>query len=177
MTQDKGYLIDCFDNAVVAVIAGIDNDIAHGEDILMLGLGVVMMSSFFAPIAPPAIILPLVAITFALSAGFARKNYRKMERKLSASLQHLEGHEKALLRPIADVFAEYPLLPLTESFNPLKNLTRTWKSALGGLLINPLWMPIFYVMGMQISEEKTLIILNKAIAGIKQNILPPSSFC
>jgi hypothetical protein len=84
-------------------------------------------------------------------------------------------HEKALLHPIAAVFADYPMDSLAESFNPLKNLKRTWKSALGGLLINPLWMPIFYMMGIQINEEKNLGILNKAIIGVELKISPPSS--
>jgi hypothetical protein len=132
-----------------------------------------MMSSFFAPIAPPNVLLPLVALTFALSASFARKNYRNMERKLLESMEQLEGHEKVLLRPIAAVFAECPMQPLAESFNPLKNLKRTGKSALGGILINPLWMPIFYVMGMQIIEEKNLGVLNRAVSGVMQKI--PSS--
>jgi hypothetical protein len=64
---------------------------------------------------------------------------------------------------------------LAESFNPLKNLKRTWKSALGGLLINPLWMPIFYVMGMQIIEEKNLGALNRAIIGVELKISSPST--
>jgi len=61
---------------------------------------------------------------------------------------------------------------LAESFNPIKNLKRTGKSALGGLLINPLWMPIFYVMGMQIHEEKNLGVLNRAIIDVEQKIAP-----
>jgi hypothetical protein len=47
------------------------------------------------------------------------------------------------------------------------NLSRTWKSVLGGILINPFWMPIFYMMGMQIGEEKNLGILNKAIVELE----------
>lgn len=172
MKQDTGYLIGRFDNAVAAVVAGIDRDVERGEDILMLGLGIVVMSSLFAPIAPPKVILPLIAITFALSAGLAQINYHKMERKMAASWQQLNMREKAMLHPIAEVFSQYPLRSLAESFNPLKNLKRTWKSALGGILINPLWMPIFYVMGIQINEEKTLIVLNNAICGIKQKLSP-----
>jgi hypothetical protein len=141
----------------------------------MLGFGLVMLSSSFAPVAPPAILLPLVALTFAISAGFARKNYHNMEQKLSKSMAYLEDHEIAKLRPIAAVFAEYPMPSLTESFNPFKNLKRTGKSALGGLLINPLWMPIFYVMGMQIHEEKNLGVLNRAIIGVEQKISPSST--
>jgi hypothetical protein len=98
-----------------------------------------------------------------------------MERKLLESMVHLDGHEEAVLRPIAAVFADYPMDSLADSFNPLKNLKRTWKSALGGILINPFWMPIFYVMGMQINEEKNLGVLNRAIIDVELKISPPSS--
>jgi hypothetical protein len=170
MTQNKDYLTDPFDNAVSAILKGIDRDVERGEDALMLGLGLVMLSSSFAPVAPPAVLLPLVALTFAISASFARKNYHNMEQKLSTSMAYLDEHEIANLRPIAAVFAQHPMPHLTESFNPFKNLKRTGKSALGGLLINPLWMPIFYVMGMQIKEEKNLGILNRAIIGVEQKV-------
>lgn len=175
MALEKNYLKDPFGNAVATIVKGIDRDVERGEDVLMLGLGIVMLSSTFAPVAPPSILLPLVALTFAFSAGFARINYHNMERKLLESMEQLEGHEKIILHPIAAVFAEYPMHSLAESFNPLKNLKRTWKSALGGLLINPLWMPIFYVMGMQIIEEKNLGILNRAIIGVEQKICALSS--
>jgi hypothetical protein len=36
----------------------------------------------------------------------------------------------------------------------------------GGIIMNPLWIPIFYVMGMQITEEKNLGLLNNAINGV-----------
>ncbi|WP_333878607.1 hypothetical protein [Methylobacter sp.] len=176
MAQKKDYLKGQFgNNAVSSIIQGIDRDVERGEDVLMLGLGIVMLSSTFAPVAPPSILLPLVALTFALSSGFARMNYHNMERKLLESMAQLEGHEKIILHPIAAVFAEYPMHSLAESFNPLKNLKRTWKSALGGILINPLWMPIFYVMGIQIIEEKNLGILNRAIIGVEQKISSLSS--
>ncbi len=175
MIQEKGYLIGPFENAVFAILKGIDRDVERGEDMLMLGFGVVMLSSSFAPVAPPTVLLPLVALVFAISAGFARRNYHAMERKLLQSLELLDGHDKAILHPIAAVFSEFPMRPLAVSFNPLKNLKRTGKSALGGLLINPLWMPIFYMMGMQINEEKNLGILNKAIIGVEQKIASPFS--
>ena len=171
MAQDKDYLTDQFDNAVSAIIKGIDRDVERGEDMLMLGLGLVMLSSSFAPVAPPTVLLPLVAMTFALSAGFARMNYHNMEKKLANSMVSLEQHEITKLRPIAAVFEEYPMPPLSDSFNPLKNLKRTWKSALGGILINPFWMPIFYMMGMQIHEEKNLGILNRAIICVEQKTM------
>lgn len=170
MAQKTDYLKGQFGNAVAAIVKGIDRDVERGEDALMLGFCIVLLSSTFAPVAPPSILLPLVALTFAVSAGFARKNYHNMERKLLESMAQLEGDDKMILHPIAEVFAEHPMDTLAESFNPLKNLKRTWKSALGGILINPLWMPIFYVMGMQIIEEKNLGILNRAIIGVEQKI-------
>lgn len=175
MTQEKHYLYGSSSNAVTTILKRIDRDVERGEDVLMLGFGLVMLSSTFAPVLPPHILLPLVALTFAVSASFARKNYHNMERKLLASMALLEGHDKVILSPIAAVFVDNPMHSLTESFNPLKNLKRTWKSALGGLLINPFWMPIFYVMGMQIIEEKNLGILNRAIIGVEQRISNLSS--
>lgn len=170
MEKKRGYLKNQTENVVLEILTGIDRDVERGEDVLMLGLGVVMLSSTFAPIAPPTVILPLIAITFAISSGFARKNYIQMERKISESLVQIAVHERAILYPITAVFVDYPSHSLTESFNPLKNLKRTWKSALGGLLINPLWMPIFYVMGIQISEEKNLGILNRAIMSVEMKV-------
>ncbi len=175
MTNQKDYLTCSVGDAVILILKGIDRDVERGEDALTLGLGVVMLSSTFAPLAPPSILLPLVALTFAVSAGYARINYHNMERKLLKSIAQLDGHEQLLLQPIAAVFAKYPMDPLSKSFNPLKNLKRTWKSALGGILINPLWMPIFYVMGMQIIEEKNLCFLNRAIIAVEQKISSPSS--
>ena len=174
MIKNKSYLNHPFENAIADILKGIDQDVERGEDALMLGLGVVMLSSTFAPIAPPTVILPLVALTFAVSASFARINYHKMERKLLASMAQLDRREKALLQPIAAVFVDNPMESLADSFNPIKNLKRTWKSVMGGILINPFWMPIFYVMGMQISEEKNLGLLNTAIMDVELKILPSS---
>lgn len=175
MIKEKSYLENRFDNSVSAILKGIDRDVERGEDTLMWGLGIVMLSSTFAPVAPPHILLPLVALTFAVSSAFARINYHRMERKLLVSMAQLEGHEQAILYPIAAVFVERPMCSLTESFNPFKNLKRTWKSSLGGILINPLWMPIFYVMGMQIHEERNLGVLNRAIMGVEQKVFPSPS--
>jgi hypothetical protein len=176
MKHENHYLKVPADNAVVAVIQGIDRDVERGEDMLMLGLGIVMLSSSFAPVAPPIVLLPLVALTFAITVTFARRNYHGMERKLLASMARLSDHEQAVLRPIATVFDELSVDSLSESFNPLRNRKRTLKSALGGLLINPLWMPIFYVMGIQINEERNLAQLNRAIIGVERKIHPPASF-
>ncbi|MGZ8195756.1 MAG: hypothetical protein ACXWTH_09060, partial [Methylosarcina sp.] len=93
-----------------------------------------------------------------------------------ASMAFLNAKEKALVHPIAAVFSELSVESLAESFNPIKNVKRTFKSALGGVLINPLWMPIFYVMGIQISEEKNLYQLNRAIMGVEKKIYPPSHY-
>jgi hypothetical protein len=172
MIKAKDYLTGQCDNAVVAIVKGIDRDVERGEDVLMLGLGLVMLSSTFAPVAPPSVLLPMVALVFAFSSCFARINYHNMERKLLRSMECLQDHEIADLRPIAAIFAERSMPSLTESLNPIKNLKRIGKSALGGILINPLWMPIFYMMGMQIDEEKNLGVLNKAIIGVEQKIYP-----
>lgn len=170
MMQKKDYLLVADDNAVAVIVEGIDRDVERGEDVLMLGLATVMLSSTFAPIAPPFVLLPLVALTLAFSASYARINYHNMQRKLRKSMDQLESYDKIMLKPIAAVFIENPMVSLTESFNPLKNRRRTWKSALGGLLINPFWMPIFYFMGMQIQEEKNLGVLNRAIISVEQKI-------
>jgi len=175
MKPDCHYLHASFDNPVLAIVQGIDRDVEHGEDLLMLGLGIVMLSSTFAPVAPPTVLLPLVALTFAITAGCAHRNYRRMEHKLFASMTRLETHEIALLRPIAAVFIEVPAASLAASYNPVKNLKRTLKSALGGVLINPLWMPIFYMMGIQITAEKTLMSLNQAIIGVERRLCPSST--
>jgi hypothetical protein len=170
MSQDQSYLPERSDNPVADIVAAIDRDVARSEDWLMLGLATVILSSTFAPVLPPPILLPLVALTFAISASCARLNYHKMQRKLASAMQSLNGQDKVMLRPIAAVFTANPMPSLADSFNPLKNIKRTWKSVLGGLLINPFWMPIFYVMGMQIGEEKNLIPLNAAIISVEQKL-------
>jgi hypothetical protein len=166
----KSYLDESIEDPVAVILTSIDRDVERGEDIVMFGFCVVMLSSTFAPIAPPSVILPMVALTFALSSSLARINYHRMERKLFAALALINDRDKAILHPIASVFAENPMHSLTVSFNPLKNPKRTFKSIVGGLLINPLWMPILYVMGMQIIEEKNLGLLNKAINGVEQKL-------
>jgi len=171
MNKEKSYLTGSFNNDVYLIVQGIDKDVERGEDILMLGLGIVMMSTFFAPIVPPAILLPLVAITFAVSSSVARLNYRDMERKLVISMGQIDHCDQAVLKPIASVFGEHPPESLHIAFNPMKNPKRTVKSALGAMLINPLWMPIFYVMGIQIAEERILGRLNLAIIGVEQKIM------
>lgn len=170
MNKQKGYLTGSLKNQVQVIVQGIDKDVERGEDILMLGLGLVMLSTLFAPIAPPSVLLPLVAVTFAISSSVARMHYYNMERKLLVSMKGIDHREQTILKPIVAVFSEYPTEDLSISFNPMKNLKRTVKSALGGLLINPFWMPIFYMMGIQIGEEKKLGILNLAIIGVERKI-------
>jgi hypothetical protein len=94
-----------------------------------------------------------------------------MERKLVGSLEQLDRQQKKILLPIAAVFTNHPTESLADSLNPLLNLKRTWKSVMGGILINPFWMPIFYMMGLQIGEEKTLGVLNKAIISVENSYL------
>ena len=168
MTEKNSYINDSCEDFVSDILKGIDRDVEKGEDVLMLGLGIVMLSSTFAPVAPPSVLLPLVALTFALSAGYAKINYHKMERKLFASFEQLDRQQKSFLSPIVAVFKDHPIVSLADSLNPLLNLKRTWKSVMGGILINPFWMPIFYMMGLQIGEEKTLGVLNKAILNVEK---------
>ena len=93
-----------------------------------------------------------------------------MEHKLTASIAALDYHDMAKLKAIVNVFKQYPMPSLIDSLNPAKNLVRTWKSALGGLLINPFWMPIFYMMGMQIKEEANLGVLIQAIIEVEKKL-------
>lgn len=166
MTQSNST----FDPTVITFIEDLDRDVEHGENIIFLGLAIAMMLPIFAPIAPPHILLPLIAITFALSASFARINYHKMQHKLTQHTQYYKYHGFSVLLPIQKIFQQYPMPELAESFNPLKNINRTWKSALGGLLINPYWFPIFYVMGMHILEDKNLGLLNHAVIDVEKRL-------
>jgi hypothetical protein len=174
MVKKTHYLNESCEDPVTAIVAGIDRDVERGEDILMLGLCIVMLSSSFAPVVPPNVLLPLVALTFAITSSLARRNYHNMERKLRESLAQIEYSDKTSLYPITTVFIEYPMPPLSESYNILKNLKRALKSVIGGLLINPLWMPIFYVVGIQIVEEKNLGVLNRAVIAVEQKLAKSS---
>lgn len=167
--QQHSYL-GLTNHPVISIVTGVDHDVEHGEDILMLGYSLVLMAPFFAPIAPPRILLPLMALSFILSVCFARRNFHSIQRKLATATTMLENQELSVLRPITDIFQEYPQQSLTESFNPLKNPLRTAKSCLGGLLINPFWMPIFYTLGMQFVEDKQLYLLNKAVINVENKI-------
>lgn len=172
MKQQNYFPQHVVENPVLAIVQALDRDVERGEDILMLGLSVVMLSSTLAPIFPPRILLPLVALVFVISVTFAQRNYQGIDLKLKSSMQQLQAYEAALLQPIARVFKEHPPMPLVLSFNPLKNVKRTLKSCIGGLLINPFWMPIFYVMGIQMTEEKNLAVLNKAVISVEKKLMP-----
>jgi hypothetical protein len=148
---------------LVSMLKALDQDVERGEDILMLGYGLVLMAPMFAPIAPPHILLPLMALVFVISVCMARRHFLRTRLKLSSAMAATGDLDLSALRPIAEVFAEHPKHSLGVGFNPLKNLLRTVKSALGALLINPFWMPIFYVLGLQILEEKQFFSLNQAV--------------
>jgi hypothetical protein len=121
-----------------------------------------MMAPLFAPIAPPKVLLPLMALTFVVSVCVARLNFLGIRDKLKAALAGLdERYDQSLLRPITDIFAEHPKTTLAEGFNPLKNWQRTAKSILGS-------MPIFYALGLQFAEDKQLNLLNRAVIAAEE---------
>lgn len=160
--QQHSYL-GLTNHPVVSVVKGVDHDVERAEDILMLGYSAVLMAPLFAPIAPPKILLPLMALSFILSVCFARRNFYGIKQKLATAITMLESQELSILRPITDIFKEHPEQTLSDSFNPLKNPKRTLKSVLGGIIMNPFWMPIFYTLGMQFVEDKQFFLLNKAV--------------
>ena len=167
MPHVNSYL-DLAKHPVVSMVKGVDQDVERGEDILMLGYGSVLMAPMFAPIAPPYVLLPLMAIAFVASVCMARRQFHNTQQKLSAAMATVEHQDLSALRPITEVFAEHPKHTLSVGFNPLKNLMRTLKSLLGSLLINPFWMPIFYVLGLQILEEKQFQSLNQAVISVEK---------
>lgn len=168
MSRSNTYL-NSKDHPIVAIVAGVDKDVERGEDILMLGYSLVLMAPIFAPIAPPRVLLPLMALAFVVSICLARHNFLAIRDKLAAAVETLNGRQDLkLLRPLHDIFAEHPKTTLSEGFNPLKNRLRTVKSLLGALLINPLWMPIFYTLGLQFAEDKQLSLLNRAVILVEE---------
>lgn len=170
MAKQNTVYKDLNNQPVVSIIKGIDKDVEHGEDILMLGYCSVLIAPIFAPIAPPFILLPLMALIFVISVCMARFNFIQIQKKLVRTIAFYQDHDFSILKPIHTVFAEYPKHTLTEGFNPLKNLKRTFNSTIGGLLINPFWMPIFYMLGLQITEEKQLHLLNLAVIELEKRI-------
>lgn len=172
MAKAKHYL-ETGDRNVSAIVKAVDHDVERGENILVLGYSSVLLGPVFAPVVPPIILLPLMALVFAASASIAHNHFQQIRWKLKNSLELLDGGRGVLLlKPLIDVCASYPSQTLTESFNPLKNLKRTFNSSVGGMLINPLWMPIFYMMGMQFNEEKSFTSLNQAVINVEKKIFP-----
>ena len=162
MSQSPVYL-NLATHPVVAIVAGVDRDVERGEDILMLGYGFVLMAPLFAPMLPPQVLLPLMALAFLISVCLARANFQEIRRKLYQAIDQVGHHDLSALRAIDEVFAEHPKHSLADGFNPCKNLMRTAKSTLGAMMINPFWMPIFYMLGLQFAEERQLSVLNKAV--------------
>jgi hypothetical protein len=169
MSKQHDYLNQT-GNPVVSIINGVDHDIHRIEGILMLGYVLVLLSPLFAPITPPHILLPLMALCFFCSVCCARFNFYNIHRKVYFSTSSLEQRHIAYLQPVIDIFNAPPAKGLNEGFNPLKNIRRTLKSVLGAWLINPFWLPIFYLLGMQIAEEKQLILLKQTVVMIKQRV-------
>lgn len=169
MVESNSYPLQA-GNRVCGIVEHLDRDVEHGEDLVMLGYGLVLLAPIFAPLLPPKVLLPLMALVFALSATLARWHFYKMARKLAVSAAGLEQRELSQLQPIAEVFAEHPRQTLAVAFNPLKNLSRTAKSVLGGMLINPFWGPIFYMLGLQFVEDRHFFLLNRAVLGIERQL-------
>ncbi|QWF72117.1 hypothetical protein KEF85_06625 [Methylomonas paludis] len=155
-------------NPVISIIKGVDRDVERGEDMLMLGYALVLSAPIFAPIAPPKVLLPLMALAFIVSVCRARLNFNAIKAKLAATMAKRQGFDFAILNPLLEVFAEHPKFSLSDGFNPVKNLKRTFKSLLGALMINPFWMPIFYALGLQFAEEKHFYVLNQAVIKLEQ---------
>lgn len=153
----------------VAIVKGVDRDVEKGEDILMLGYALVLMAPLFVRVTPPTVLLPLMALSFLISVCWARWQLHTIHQHFSSAMNQV-ANTASILRPIELFFNEHPEHTLTIAFNPLKNIARTLKSFFGGLLINPFWMPIFYLLGMQFLEEKQLQLLNKAVIEIEQRL-------
>lgn len=169
MSEKNDYLQHTT-HPLVSIVTAVDKDIERGEDILMLGYGLVLMAPIFAPIAPPRVLLPLMAAVFVISVWRARLNFLDIRKKLTVAIAQLDGRDDLiLLRPITDIFAEHPKFTLAHGFNPLKNWQRTAKSILGAMMINSLWMPIFYTLGLQFAEDKHLSLLNRAVIEVEGN--------
>lgn len=165
----KSYL-DFAAHPAHSIVKGVDLDVEHGEDLLMLGYSLVMMAPLFAPVMPPNVLLPLMALVFVWSVCATRSNFQNIHRKLQAAFPACRHQDVIYLRPILQVFETYPQHSLTVGFNPLKNPLRTAKSFLGGLMVNPLWMPIFYMLGLQFVEDKQLQQLNQAVIRVEQQV-------
>ena len=80
MAEKKSYLVYPYNDTVVNdIVKGIDQDLEKSEKILMFGLSFGMFSSLLAPMAPPTVLLPLVALNFIITSSWAHINYHRME--------------------------------------------------------------------------------------------------
>ena len=156
--------------SIYNLVRDIDADVARGEDILMLGYGLVLMAPLFAPILPPHVLLPAMAMSFVLSVCWARRHFYQIQAKTQAFHSQLSIYQREKISPILDILTQHPEFTLTHSFNPMKNWLRTGKSILGALLINPFWMPIFYMLGLQFAEDKNLQLLNQAVIKVERQL-------
>lgn len=152
---------------VSRIVKTLDRDVERGEDILMSGLGLVVLSTFSAPFFGPTELLPMIALIFSLTSAFAHRHFHKMQRRYIASVQCLNASDSRVLTAITLTFIELTEQSLLDQFNPLKNQTRVYRSLIGAILINPLWFAIFYMLGIQLAEEKKLARLNQAIYAVE----------
>lgn len=155
--------------SIEAIVKAIDRDVERGEDLVMLGYSLLLMAPLFAPVTPPRILLPAMAITIIVCVWRARKHFLSIQSKLHTTHQQLQQY-RFTLAPISNVLHEYPKNPLSHGFNPLNHLNRTLKSLLGGLLVNPLWIPTFYTLGLQFEEDKQLRELNQAVMQVEKRL-------
>ena len=114
--------------------------------------------------------MTLMALCFVISVYFARKNFQRIKQNLNIIILNLDDRELWVLRPIIEIFKEYPKHSLREGFNPIKNPMRSLNSFVGGLFMNPYWMPIFYMIAMQFVEDKQFYLLNKAVLSAEHKI-------
>ncbi len=168
MKNPQAYPAQFHQDPVIAIIAGVDQDLEHCEDTIMLGYMLVLAAPMFAPVAPPRILLPMMALAFLITVFRARGGFKNIGLRLRTSLAALQPHQANRLLPLSNVFAEHPKHTLTQGLNPLLNLKRTFNSLVGGLLINPFWMPIFYALGMHFVEDKQIRLLNRAICQLER---------
>lgn len=155
-------------NPVLAIAKGLDNDVKTIEGILLLGYGLVLLAPLLAPIASPETLLPAMALVFFGSVCGSRLHFYKLRSRLLASNNQLQDHHQHYLKPLLSTLNNLPQQTLTEGFDPLKNRLRTFNSFVGALCINPFWMPIFYLLSMQIAEEKQLQQLKQNLQLLKQ---------
>jgi hypothetical protein len=155
--------------SIVAVVRAIDRDVERGEDLVMLGYALLLMAPIFAPVAPPKILLPLMLLVLCACVCRARLHFLAMRAKLQETSRQMPNYELTLL-PINRVMTALPKTTLMHGLNPVRNPARSLKSLLGGLLLNPLWMPIFYVLGLQFEEDKHIRVLSRSVMQVEQGL-------